>query len=197
MAWQSGLPEIATPRLVLRIARESDIPALLVFTQAEKEHFRPWFPTNSLDPTPEMLQRLVADRRDQAIHDKGYRFHLFPRDEPERVVGLCSIADVRRGAIQQAVLGYGLAHECQGAGLMTEAVRAAIRFAFDDLDLHRLEGSYIPSNKRSEAILKAVGFVEEGFFRQYLYLGGQWQDHIVTSLINPHWRGFGRPSGGS
>lgn len=192
VAWKGGLPEITTARLTLRIAEEKDLSELLRFAREEKEHFRPWFPVSALDPTPAALKVAIADRREQAIQDRGYRFHLFPLEEPDRVIGLCSIADVRRGAIQQGVLGYGLAHERQGYGLMTEAARAAVAFAFQDLDLHRLEGSYMPTNDRSAAVLKSLGFVEEGFFKDYLLLAGAWQDHVVTSLLNPAWRGVGR-----
>lgn len=192
VTWRDGLPEISTERLTLRIAGERDVPALVRFNTEQEDHFRPWFPLNALTPTQEMLMSALADRRLQAREDRGYRFNLFLRDRPDEVAGLCSIAEVRRGAIQQAVLGYGLGHQFQGRGLMTEAARAAVDFAFQDLDLHRLEGSYMPENTKSGAILEALGFLKEGFFKNYLLLAGDWQDHIVTSLLNPNWRGSGR-----
>jgi [ribosomal protein S5]-alanine N-acetyltransferase len=191
VTWREGLPEISTGRLIIRIPREGDVPALLKFNEEQQEHFRPWFPVNALTPTREMVLKAVADRRQQAREDRGYRFNLFLQDSPGEVIGLCSIADVRRGAIQQAVLGYGLGHQFQGRGIMTEAVRAAVSFAFEDLDLHRLEGSYMPANEKSAAILESLGFVKEGFFQKYLLLAGEWQDHVVTSLVNPNWKGTG------
>jgi [ribosomal protein S5]-alanine N-acetyltransferase len=159
VTWREGLPEISTGRLIIRIPREGDVPALLKFNEEQQEHFRPWFPVNALTPTREMVLKAVADRRQLAREDRGYRFNLFLQDSPGDVIGLCSIADVRRGAIQQAVLGYGLGHQFQGRGIMTEAVRAAVSFAFEDLDLHRLEGSYMPANEKSAAILESLGFV--------------------------------------
>ena len=192
LIWREGLPEISTDRLTLRIPSAHDVPALMKFNEDQKEHFRPWFPVNAITPTREMILTAVEDRRQQARDDRGYRFNLFLHDSPGDVVGLCSIADLRRGAIQQAVLGYGLGHQFQGRGLMTEAVRAAVSFAFENLDLHRLEGSYMPENEKSAAILESLGFVKEGFFKNYLLLAGERQDHVVTSLLNPNWQGTGR-----
>jgi ribosomal-protein-alanine N-acetyltransferase len=48
--------------------------------------------------------------------------------------------------------------------------------------------NYMPHNRRSGNVLKRLGFVVEGYARDYLMINGKWEDHIFTSLINPHWR---------
>lgn len=47
--------------------------------------------------------------------------------------------------------------------------------------------AYLPDNERSGKLLKRLGFVVEGYARDYLMIDGQWQDHILTSLINHNW----------
>ena len=168
--WLDSVPRITTKRLVLRVADESDIDELLDFAARNLEHFRGWMPESTLHPTKESLSIAVFDRLEAARLDRGYRFHLFDRAMPNKVIGLCSIADVRRGVIQQCVLGYAIDKEYERKGLIKEAVAAAIRFAFDDLDLHRIEGSYMPNNEASAAILKSFGFEQQGFFTEYLFL---------------------------
>ncbi len=190
--WRECAPIITTERLVLRLSDADDVDNVLDYYDRQREHFKPWFPDSALNLTREMVLRAVDEKRLMAREDRNYKFHAFLRSEPRQVVGQCSVADVRRGAIQQSVIGYALAAECQGKGLMTEAVRAAVKFAFDDLDLHRLEGSYMPNNTKSGSILAACGFVQEGLFKDYLLLNGEWRDHVVTSLRNPNWRGTGR-----
>lgn len=190
--WRECVPSITTERLVLRLSDAGDVDNILDYYARQREHFKPWFPDSALVLTRDMVARGLDEKRLQASEDRTYRFHAFFRYEPRCVVGQCTIADIRRGAIQQAVLGYALAAEFQGKGLMTEAVRAAIKFAFHDLDLHRLEGSYMPNNTKSGAILAACGFEQEGLFKDYLFLNGAWRDHVVTSLRNPNWRGTGR-----
>src|SRR5206468_248288 len=106
--------------------------------------------------------------------------------------GVVSLSRIQRGPEQSVALGYGIAKILEGQGYMSEAVRAAIRFAFEDLDLHRIEASYAPSNDRSAALLRSCGFEVEGTVRGSLLINGKWCDHILTSLLNPAWRGVGR-----
>lgn len=63
-----------------------------------------------------------------------------------------------------------------------------VRYAFDVLNLHRLETSYQPANERSGRVLRKLGFVVEGYARDYLLLNGSWRDGILVSLTNPDWR---------
>jgi ribosomal-protein-alanine N-acetyltransferase len=70
---------------------------------------------------------------------------------------------------------------------MSEALTALIAYAFNDLRLHRIMANYMPSNERSARVLQRLGFQVEGYARDYLFLAGRWQDHIMTSLTNPSW----------
>jgi ribosomal-protein-alanine N-acetyltransferase len=45
----------------------------------------------------------------------------------------------------------------------------------------------MPHNTRSAAVLKRLGFAVDGYARDYLMIDGRWQDHILTSLLNPDW----------
>ncbi len=71
---------------------------------------------------------------------------------------------------------------------MTEALQVAISYVFTELNMHRIMASYIPHNQRSGMLLKRLGFVVEGYARDYLMINGQWQDHILTSLTNYKWK---------
>jgi ribosomal-protein-alanine N-acetyltransferase len=93
-----------------------------------------------------------------------------------------------RGALHGATLGYGLSAQHQGQGYMTEAGQRLVAYAFDDLNLHRLMANYMPHNQRSANVLKRLGFAIEGIARDYLFINGQWQDHVLTSLVNPSWQ---------
>jgi ribosomal-protein-alanine N-acetyltransferase len=69
---------------------------------------------------------------------------------------------------------------------MFEALQALVRYAFEDLKLHRIMANYMPANERSGRLLRRIGFVVEGYARDYLHLDGAWRDHILTSLTNPN-----------
>ena len=103
------------------------------------------------------------------------------------MVGAVSFADIVRGPYQGCKLGDGLAVASEGKGLMTEALECAIPYAFDALELHRITAGYMPHNRRSADVLRRLGFVVEGYARDYLKINGRWGNHILTALVNPSW----------
>ena len=72
---------------------------------------------------------------------------------------------------------------------MYEALEALVGFGFDQLNLHRIMANYQPNNTRSKAVLERLGFVTEGLAPKYLFINGDWRDHVLTSLTNDAWRG--------
>jgi len=73
-----------------------------------------------------------------------------------------------------------------GRGLMREALEATLDHAFHELRLHRVMANYRPENARSANLLARLGFVREGYARDYLFIDGAWRDHVLTSRTNPH-----------
>ena len=69
-------------------------------------------------------------------------------------------------------------------GFMTDGVRVAATFAFDQLRLHRVEASCVPNNLASQDVLRKVGFQEEGVARKYLNINGRWHDHLLFALLS-------------
>jgi [ribosomal protein S5]-alanine N-acetyltransferase len=69
-------------------------------------------------------------------------------------------------------------------GLMTEALRAAVDYAFNDLGMHRLEANIQPENRASIALVRRLGFQKEGFSPRYLRINGEWRDHERWALLS-------------
>jgi ribosomal-protein-alanine N-acetyltransferase len=53
--------------------------------------------------------------------------------------------------------------------------------------LHRLEANIQPSNERSIALVRGLGFRKEGLSRRYLKIGGRWRDHERWALLVDEW----------
>ena len=190
VAWKWGLPCITTERLTLRIGDVADVDSEIAFYRENEEHFRPWYPDNSnLHLNRSAMRRYVPELRRRALGDQGYRFRISRKEEPSKFAGLVSLSRIQRGSEQSAVLGYGIAKDLEGQGYMSESVRATVRFAFEVLDLHRLEAYYATNNERSGYVLKACGFEMEGTKRGMLRVNGIWIDHIMAAKINPEWKG--------
>ena len=99
------------------------------------------------------------------------------------VVGLVNLNEIVRFAFQSAYLGYFGMAAFAGSGLMTEAVRRACLYAFDEAGLHRLEANIQPGNARSIALVRRLGFRLEGFSPRYLKIGGEWRDHERWAIL--------------
>jgi ribosomal-protein-alanine N-acetyltransferase len=130
--------------------------------------------------------RQAAGRAEQAwADDQAYRFVLAPRDAgADELLGHVNLTEVVRGPLQACNLGFGLDAAQVGQGLMREALAAVIAFAFEVKRLHRIAANHLPSNERSARTLRALGFVPEGYARDYLFVGGAWRDHVLTALTN-------------
>ena len=99
------------------------------------------------------------------------------------IVGVVNISEIAMGAFQSAYLGYYGMAQFAGQGLMTEALRMAIAFAFSELGLHRLEANIQTGNAASIALVRRLGFRQEGFSERYLKINGIWRDHERWALL--------------
>jgi [ribosomal protein S5]-alanine N-acetyltransferase len=180
-------PPIETKRLVLRLPELSDVPALIEYHRANRDHLQPWWPTWPPDIFEAgFWQAQVRQRRTEFVNGRGCAMFVFEK-RGGALVGSLSLNQIARGASHSCSIGYGLAESAQGHGYMVEAVRAAVDFAFRDLHLHRVTACYIPHNRRSGNVLRSAGFTVEGYARDYLCIDGRWEDHVMTALVNPEW----------
>lgn len=112
-----------------------------------------------------------------------------------QIVGTIGFSHIIRGRLQQAFVGYCVGEPYAGQGYMTEGLALAVRRAFAQLKLHRLEANIQPGNAASIALAKRCGFTMEGYSRRYLKLSGRWRDHERWALLAEDWRAMrrGRP----
>lgn len=182
---------IETERSVVRMATPADVPAVARYFRDNRAFLAPWEPRRTERfYTEEFWSEQVRRNADEAENDRSLRLFIFPRDAPGEVIGSVSFTEFVRGIFQACYLGYGLAEAREGRGYMREALAAAIAHVFDELRMHRIMANYLPHNRRSGNLLKSLGFQVEGYARDYLLIGGRWEDHVLTSLTNPRWNGI-------
>ena len=184
----TGSPTLRTDRFELRLADEADVPQLLAYRRENADHFEPFEPVRSADHFTEAYwSRQVESDHQQFEAGLAVRLYIFEPGPGAEVLGLAAFSNIVRGALQSCFLGYALAQDQQGKGVMTEALRLGIDYMFGEMNLHRISANYMPHNVRSAAVLKRLGFTVEGYARDYLLIDGRWQDHILTSLLAPAW----------
>jgi ribosomal-protein-alanine N-acetyltransferase len=171
------------------VPAERDADAMARFAADNREHFAPWDPRRDDDYfTPAYWKRTIADDVARARDGIHIQLILIDREHPDSsIVGQCTLSGITRGVFQAAHLGYGLDHRFVGRGLMGEALRTVIDYAFYQMNLHRIMANTMPSNERSLRLLERLGFEREGYARNYLYLAGAWRDHVLMALTNTNW----------
>jgi ribosomal-protein-alanine N-acetyltransferase len=174
---------LESARLRLRMANRADVPEIIRFYRENAQHLSPFEPERSEEFYTELYWEAQVDRHRQDFEDdRALRMWLFRRDDDRTIQGNVHLSNFIRGVKQSCTLGYALAATAQGHGYMTEILRVAIGYAFGDLAFHRIEANYMPHNVRSGQVLKRLGFRIEGYAYDYLCIGGQWRDHLLTSL---------------
>jgi ribosomal-protein-alanine N-acetyltransferase len=100
----------------------------------------------------------------------------------ERLVGRVNLNNIVHGALWSGALGYWVDAEHQGRGLATAGVRVAVDGA-RARGLHRVEASTLVHNTASQRVLRRSGFEQYGLAPHYLFIAGQWQDHLLFQRI--------------
>lgn len=167
----------------LRPPRMSDFAEWAAVREVSRTFLQPWEPVWPEDDLtrPAFRRRITSYQRDMEL-GHGYPFFVY-REEDGALVGGVTLSNLRRGVAQAATLGYwcGLPYVRKGHTLT--AVKAVCAFAFDQLQLHRVEAACIPDNGPSRDLLLKAGFSLEGKARAYLKINGVWRDHLLFGLV--------------
>lgn len=170
---------------MIEVLSSDNAELMLKYHIENKEHLAPWEPSRSEDYfTIENFSAMLSDNHKSYRDKTALKFAALTPDRAE-VIAVCNFTNIVFGAFQACNLGYSIASNHQGRGLMLEVLVATIAYVFDELNIHRIMANYIPNSVRSLAILDRLGFEREGLAKSYLQIAGKWQDHVLTSKINP------------
>jgi ribosomal-protein-serine acetyltransferase len=164
----------------LRLLEETDAEELYRLVDANRDHLAEWMPWAAGQTLEQTANFIHASLRRHAERN-GFEMGLIL---DERMIGAAGFAGIDWVARATSV-GYWLALEHQGRGLMTRAVKALVDHAFGELELHRVEIQAAEGNRRSRAIPERLGFQEEGTLREAERVGGRYLDLVVYGLLAP------------
>ena len=182
VAADSAFPSLSTARLQLREIVASDAQSLLAI-HGDREAMK-WFGTDPLVDL-EAAEKVIAGFANmRTLPHPGVRWGIVHAD-PARgsaLLGTCGVFRWNRGW-RTCLTGYELARHAQGQGLMTEALRAIYAWAFETMGVERIEAQVHPRNTPSLALLKSLGFVEEGLLREAGMWLGERGDLVQLGLL--------------
>lgn len=162
MMEHKGTVQLETERLILRSFEKTDGPAMYRnwCSDPEVTRFLSW-PCHASE---EVSKELAAHWEEEAKAPDWYQWAIVPRDSGEPVGSLGVVR--RRDEIALCELGYCIGKAWWGQGLMTEAVKAVIRYLFEAVGANRIEAHHDVNNPASGRVMRKAGMTFEGILRQ-------------------------------
>ncbi|GAA1988544.1 GNAT family protein [Isoptericola halotolerans] len=100
------------------------------------------------------------------------------------LVGQLTVSSIQYGSLCSGSIGYWVAREHAGRGIIPTAVAMATDYCFLVLGLHRIEINIRPENTASLRVVAKLGFRDEGLRERYLHIQGAWRDHRTFALTS-------------
>lgn len=171
---------LETERLILRGFEKKDAEA--VFAYAKNPNVGPhagWKPHGNIKESKKIVVNIFMANQVWAIIDK----------QTDTLIGSIGFEDdKRRPGVRSKELGYSLSEEFWGKGIMTEAAKKVIEYAFEALRLDVLAICTGSLNERSASVIEKCGFKYEGTERYcYLIYDGSIRDSRCYSMLRSEW----------
>ncbi|MEY9886568.1 ribosomal-protein-alanine N-acetyltransferase [Catenulispora sp. MAP12-49] len=176
-------PALSTDRLLLRPFEDADANDLFAL-HSNAYVLRYWDSPPWTEPA--RAEKFIAMCRRMEQEGVGARLAV-ERVSDGAFIGWCTLQSWNPD-YRSAALGYCFEAAAWGQGYATEAARAVLRWAFDTLDLNRVQAEADTRNVGSARVLEKLGFVREGTLREDCVVDGVVSDSWVYGLLRREWR---------
>ncbi len=174
-----GTRMMETDRLILRKIKPDDY--LMMFSNwaclEECSEFFPWSAVKDIDIYKERVTSWIAN------YDNGLYFNwIIESKNSKEVIGIINLHNVDEDN-RIAETSYILCPGYWGKGIMTEALKRVLQYAFEEIGLNRVQADVFRGNYASEKVLLKCGMQKEGVARERYYKGGVYIDAIQYAIL--------------
>jgi [ribosomal protein S5]-alanine N-acetyltransferase len=164
-----------------------DEEELLSYYKKNKEYLKPFEPLREENfYTLNVQKKNMIDSYKQFLNGDSINFGIY---KDNRLIGKVQLSGVIIGVFKSAYVGYSIDEEEQGKGYMKEAINLILKYAFEEMGLHRIEASTLTDNLKSQGVLTSCGFKKIGINEKYLFINGEWKDHYTFYKIKESYEG--------
>jgi ribosomal-protein-alanine N-acetyltransferase len=187
--WGEPTSTLFGRRVLLRPLQTEDFDAWREVRRRNVDWLTKWEPErlpgqpDTVEDRDAFAMRCSARQRERQLAT-GYGFGIFVDGD---FAGEINLSSLQRGPFQSCYVGYWVDERHAGRGLVPEALVAVIRFAFDELRLHRLQIAIIPRNTASRRVVEKLDIRDEGTALRYLEINGVWEDHVRYAITAEEW----------
>ena len=175
------IPELHTPRLMLRRIVVADAPGLHA-AYGDADTMRFW---DSL-PSRDVAETAARIRQSIDVNPQWHAMYAVLQRETGQFVGMVNY-HLRQPWNRRLALGWILARPWRRQGLAREAAGALLEHCFIALGTHRVEAHIEPENSASIRLSERLGFRREGLMRDWLFVADQPRDMLLYALLRPDW----------
>ncbi|RDW15209.1 RimJ/RimL family protein N-acetyltransferase [Oceanobacillus arenosus] len=169
--------------IVLQQLEILDAQVLFQLIDRSREYLRAWLPWVDGNETVDDSQAFIEHTTQALEAKKGLTTGIYFQGKLVGMAGFNSLDSQNK----IGHIGYWLAEDYQGKGIMSRVARALTEYAFHELDLNRVEIRAAYENVKSRAIPNRLGFIEEGKIRQAEWLYDHYVDHVVYGMLASDW----------
>jgi ribosomal-protein-serine acetyltransferase len=167
----------------LKLIEINDAERIFELINKSRNYLREWLPwldtTTSVEDSKEFIQSCLKGYAENKSMNTVILFE-------GEIVGIIAFNSIN-WLNKIAYIGYWLGEEYQGKGIMTTVAKALTDYAFNHLNLNKVEIRAAVENKKSRSIPERLGFVKEGCIRQDGWLYDHYVDHIVYGILAKEW----------
>ena len=175
----SPFPNLETERLLLRRVDANDINE--IFALRSNPETMKYIPRPLVKTDGDALEH-IAMIDSKIDSNEGINWAITLKDNP-KLIGVIGHYRIKPENYR-AELGYMLLPEYHGKGIVSEAVKEAVKYGFQMMKLNSLEAIIDPENHASAKVLEKNGFVKEAHLKEYEFFEGRFLDTVIYSILN-------------
>lgn len=172
-----------TDNLRLAVLRKSEAARVAEYLQNNRDFHKQFSQTHTDDYfTVSTQKKYLAYDCNSFLEGSLVPLWISLKDD-NKIIGRVSFFNFAYGGMMSCACGYHLDKEHTGKGYMTEALKSAMAFVFDEYKMHRIEAFIVPENEPSLNLVKRVGFHYEGKRMSYMHINGRYRDHEAFYML--------------
>lgn len=174
---------IDTDNLRLAVLRKSEAARVAEYLQNNRDFHKQFSQTHTDDYfTVSTQKKYLAYDCNSFLEGSLVPLWISLKND-NKIIGRVSFFNFAYGGMMSCACGYHLDKEHTGKGYMTEALKSAMAFVFDEYKMHRIEAFIVPENEPSLNLVKRVGFHYEGKRNSYMHINGRYRDHEAFYML--------------
>lgn len=124
---------------------------------------------------------IISHFRSRYSNKQGIRWGIAEPTNESKIIGTIGFNSIIPE--HKAQLGYDLKSTQWKRGIITEVIDCVLNYAFNNLNINRVEAEVMPGNFASERVLEKNGFLKEGLFRDWMFWNNRHYDMYIYSIL--------------